>query len=278
LYLDERLPAAVRTSKIVSKREGELRMQQAITLQHNGLTLRGMEHVPDTASTENRVAAVILLHSFTASKVESHRMYVKLSRALEALGIASFRYDFSGSGESDGDFEEMTLSSELGEAHAILGQVQADKRIDPERISLLGLSMGGLVASLLAGDCPNDINKLALLAPAGNLGQIVQAVAEQVGINEEMRVFDHGGNLIGRPFADELADLDAFERAKTFGGSVLLIHGTEDMTVPYVVSERYQQVSYAGHSTLHPIEGAGHTFDKHTWEQEVIDTVLDFLK
>lgn len=253
-------------------------MQKAITLQHNGFTLRGMEHVPDNASVENPVAAVVLLHSFTASKVESHRMYVKLSRGLEALGIASFRFDFSGSGESDGDFEEMTLSSELAEAHTILTQVQADERIDSSRISLLGLSMGGLVASLLAGDCPADIRKLALLAPAGNLGQIVQAVAAQQGIDEEMRVFDHGGNLIGRPFAEELATLDAFERAKPFGGPVLLIHGTEDMTVPYVVSERYQQVSYAGHSTLHPIAGAGHTFDKHTWEQEVIATVLDFLK
>lgn len=252
-------------------------MQRAITFDHNGLTLHGMEHIPASASASNPVAAAILYHSFTASKVEAHRMYVKLSRALEALQIATFRYDFSGSGESDGNFEDMTLSGELAEADAMLTQVRQDDRIDPHRISLVGLSMGGLVASLLAGDRPSDVEKLALLAPAGNLGQIVQAVAAQVGVDEQMRVFDHAGNLIGRPFADELIDLDAFERAKPFTGPVLLIHGSDDQTVPYVVSERYRDVSYTGNATLHRMEGAGHTFDKHVWEQEVIDTVSAFL-
>lgn len=252
-------------------------MQNAISLECNGRTLRGMEHMP-AVSSETPVPAVILFHSFTQSKVESHRMYVKLSRALEALHIASFRYDFSGSGESDGDFEEMTLSSELTEAHAILRQVQQDERINRNRISLVGLSMGGLVASLLAGEHPQDVQKLALLAPAGNIGQIVMAVAAQVGLDEQTRVFDHEGNLIGRPFADELAGLDAFAQAKPFSGPVLLVHGSKDETVPLVVSERYRDVSYDGHTTLHVVEGAGHTFNKHTWELDVVETVCNFLK
>ena len=92
--------------------------------------------------------------------------------------MASFRFDFLGSGESDGNFEEMTASKEIAEANTILNFVKKDPRIDPNQVSLLGLSMGGLVASVLAGDRPDDIRRLALLAPAGNMYEIIKDTAE----------------------------------------------------------------------------------------------------
>jgi len=136
------------------------------------MTLRGMEHIPEK-SLDEKVPAVILFHGFTGTKLEPHRLFLKISRALEKQGIASFRFDFLGSGESDGDFEEMTVSKEIEEAHAIVDFVKRDGRIDPSRIYLLGLSMGGLVASVVAGERPNDVAKLILMAPAGNMYELI---------------------------------------------------------------------------------------------------------
>jgi hypothetical protein len=256
------------------RQKGTAVMQRAAEIQHQNIILRGMEHVPNEGTS---FPAVILFHGFTGNRLEPHRMFLKISRALEAKGIASFRFDFAGSGESDGDFEDMTLSSEVADAHAILDHVQKDSRIDPENISLLGLSMGGLVASLVAGDRADDVRRLVLMAPAGDwMKAIVSQVAGQQ-VSQEQSVYDHGGNLVGRAFAEDLENLDTYPRAGQYKGDVLLIHGSEDETVPPQVSGEYRDRAYGSNADVHIIEGADHTFNGHEWEQEVIRLILSFL-
>ena len=139
-------------------------MQKAVELKSQGLTLRGMLHMPDSAT--HKVPVVVIFHGFTGNKMEPHFIFVKLSRMLEKKGIASVRFDFGGSGESDGYFINMTLSGEIRDAHNILDYVKKLDGIDPERIGLVGLSMGGSVASALAGERKDEINSLCLWAPA----------------------------------------------------------------------------------------------------------------
>jgi len=94
-------------------------MQKAVEIiDQRGLTLRGMLHVPDGAV--GKVPVVAIYHGFTGNKMEPHFIFVKLSRALEKKGIASVRFDFAGSGESDGDFIDMTISGEISDAKCIL--------------------------------------------------------------------------------------------------------------------------------------------------------------
>ncbi|MBL0388198.1 alpha/beta fold hydrolase [Tumebacillus sp. ITR2] len=252
-------------------------MQEAIHLSFNGMTLRGMEHVPPHAPGE-KLPAVILFHGFTSNKLEQHRLFWKLSRELEEAGVAAFRYDFLGSGESDGHFEDMTVSGEIAEAHAILDSVRQDLRIDPTRIVLLGMSMGGLVASVVAGDRPQDLRDLVLLCPAGNMYDIVKPVVDMHLANPELKVLDYGGNLIGRAFGEDVRVMNVYDRAKNYTGEVLLVHGTRDSTVPFTVSQRYIETCYGDRAELHPIEGADHTYNKHEWEREVLDTVVARVK
>ncbi|WAH37665.1 alpha/beta hydrolase family protein [Alicyclobacillus dauci] len=251
-------------------------MQRAITLTVEGLTLRGMEHVPERA-TESPVPAVILFHGYTGTKLEPHRSFLKISRALETKGIASFRFDFAGSGESDGDFENMTASSEIRDAKAILQMVKRDPRIESDKVTLLGLSMGGFVAGITAGDLPNDVDKLILLAPAGNFRDLVQYKMSQAGIRSDDQIFDDGGNLVGRGLYEDVIQIDGFGRAKPFRGPVLLIHGTKDEAVPYSVSEKYASDVYGDRAILRLIDGADHTFNSHAWESQVIAHILDFM-
>lgn len=250
-------------------------MQKAITLIHQEKTLRGMEHIPDSA--QSPIPAVILFHGFTGTKLEPHRLFLKISRALEQKGIASFRFDFLGSGESDGNFEEMTASKEIAEANTILTNVIKDPRIDPCHVSLIGLSMGGLVASVLAGDRPGDIDKLILLAPAGNMYEIIKDAAEACLANPGLKVVDYNGNLVGREFAEDLRTLDVFGRAQHYEGEVLLLHGTKDPTVPSFVSSMYQEQSYGGRAKIHLIADADHTFNRYEWETELIAEICSFI-
>lgn len=251
-------------------------MQQAITLKVDGFTLRGMEHVPEGAN-ERPVPAVILYHGYTGTKLEPHRMFLKISRALEAKGIASFRFDFAGSGESDGNFEDMTASGEIRDAKAILEMVRADKRINPNEVSLIGLSMGGYVAGITAGDMAEFVHRLVLMAPAGNFRDIVQAVAGREGVDATQKYFDDNGNLVGRALYADVMRIDALERSKPFAGPVLLIHGTNDTTVPYQISEKYRDEVYGERAILRLIDEADHTFNSTPWESEVIQSIIDFF-
>ncbi|TCP52778.1 hypothetical protein EV586_10721 [Tumebacillus sp. BK434] len=252
-------------------------MQKAIELEYDGQILRGMEHVPEP-NEGGRLPAVILYHGFTGDKLEPHRMFLKICRALEAMGIACFRFDFLGSGESDGNFEAMTVSGEIAEAGAILDMVKQDPRIDPERVTLLGMSMGGLVASVLAGERAQDVHKLVLLCPAGEMYLLVKDLIDSVLAVPDLQVYDYNGDLIGRAFAEDLKTLQVLERAKGYKGDVMLIHGTKDPTVPYQVSLAYQAQSYEGRAQVHLIEDADHTFNKTSWEREVIGKICDFLR
>jgi uncharacterized protein len=252
-------------------------MQKAITLLHRGFTLRGMEHIPEHLSGA-KLPAVILFHGFTGTKLEPHRFFLKISRALEGMGYACYRFDFLGSGESDGNFEEMTVSKEVSEANTILDSVLNDPRVDANHVYLMGLSMGGLVASLLAGDRPEDVCKLVLLAPAGNMYEIINEKAGAIVANPSIKVIDYGGNVVGRDLITDLQQIDVFRRARNYTGNVLLIHGTGDGTVPWQVSYWYQQLSYGSRATIDLIEGANHTFDSSQWESQVIQKVGSFLQ
>jgi pimeloyl-ACP methyl ester carboxylesterase len=253
-------------------------VQKAIELNYNGLTLRGMEHVPVGAT--DGIPAVVFYHGFTGTSIEPHRMFVKICRALERVGIASFRFDFSGSGESDGDFEDMTLSGEVAEAHAIFDLVKADPRIDATRISVAGLSMGGLVASLVAGDRPDDVYRLALLAPAGGqIQDLVLNLLKDSGVDFHVysEFIDYLGNLVSRRFVEELSNFNVYQRASYYNGPVLIIHGTEDSIVPASVVTEYRDQAYGGRAKVHFIEGGDHTFDKHVSEAELIETLVAYL-
>src|SRR5690349_11530430 len=88
-------------------------MEIPVTFDCRGEQIVGMLHLPEG---RGRHPAVLLLHGFTGTKSEAHGMFVKMSRALVDHGIASLRFDFRGSGDSGGSFEEMTIKSEVIDA------------------------------------------------------------------------------------------------------------------------------------------------------------------
>jgi pimeloyl-ACP methyl ester carboxylesterase len=249
-------------------------MQQAISIIHNKQILRGMEHI----RAGEKTPAVILFHGFTGTKLEPHRLFLKISKALEARGIASFRFDFLGSGESDGNFEDMTVLNELEEARTIFEFVKSHPLVDEDRIVVLGFSMGGLVASLLASHLQDDLHKLILLAPAGSMAEKALEMQKHARYIESKDAYDIGGNLIGKPFIEELQSIEVWAEAAKYKKDVLLIHGTEDKSVSFEVSKKYIEKCYGEKASLISIEGADHTYNSFEWEEKVISGICHFLK
>lgn len=254
-------------------------MQKAVEVQRNGMTLRGMLHRPDGSSP--KVPMTLIFHGFTGNRMEAHFAFVKLSRRLEREGIASLRFDFLGSGDSDGEFKDMTLSGELDDAEAMLSYAKSLDFVDRDRIFVVGLSMGGAVASMLAGRHPGDIAALCLWAPAANMGQLIRDMIKQSHISRvkvgATEYFDISANLVGRAFVEDALSLDIYKMAAPYDKQVLILHGERDQTVPVEASYGYLKI-YGDRAKLHVIKGADHCFNKWEWEQEVIEKTVEFLK
>lgn len=123
-------------------------MEKPVVLENLGQQMIGMLHLPEVPGP---VPAVAIYHGFTGTKIEPHRIFVKMARALNALGIAAVRFDFRGSGDSEGDFADMTVTGEISDAVKILDFLAGLPEVDASRLGILGLSMGGAVAATVAG-------------------------------------------------------------------------------------------------------------------------------
>jgi alpha-beta hydrolase superfamily lysophospholipase len=231
-------------------------------------TLRGFFHKPN----QDKHPVCLIFHGFTGQKTGTKFSYVQLSRMLEAKGIASFRFDFLGSGESDGNFVDMTFQDELSCARVILEECL--KMENCTEIYVLGHSMGGAVASELAKIYPDVIKKMVLWAPAFNLPDALHYLTGQV---ERTKTYDHNGYEISDEFVEDILKRDFYQKLDTYQNDLLVIHGTKDTTVPYEISKKYMKLFHEGTKFI-SIEDGNHNFDKLSDIKQVLKLTLEFFE
>jgi len=84
-------------------------------------------------------SVVILCHGFTGTKVESGRLFVSTARALQKAGLDALRFDFMGSGDSSGEFYDISPNTQIRDALNVLAWARRRYR----KVAFLGLSFGG---------------------------------------------------------------------------------------------------------------------------------------
>ena len=87
---------------------------------------------------QNKVPAVIMLHGFSVDRNELLFSHKILADKLCEQGIASFRFDFMGSGESDGEFKNASVLTEVMDAETILDYVVKLEYVNTEKIAVHG--------------------------------------------------------------------------------------------------------------------------------------------
>jgi uncharacterized protein len=253
-------------------------METPVVFESKGEQIVGMLHLPEG---HGRFPAALLLHGFTGTKVESHRMFVKISRALAGHGIASLRFDYRGSGDSAGNFEDMTIRSEVADALEAIKFLARHKQINSRRLALIGLSMGGAVAAYVVAREQHRVKSLVLIAPVAEGAGILDDLStpEAVSSLVETGITDHDGNLVGVTFIRQFAEMKPLREMVKCQCPVLIIHGSQDQTVPEHHADLYEHALQTNKRVVKKviIPGADHTFNSRVWELRVINQIVDWL-
>ena len=192
------------------------------TVLRDGLTLRGFYDVP---AGKPAFDCAIIFHGFTGNcGRQKERVEYQTAQTLLNAGMAVARFDFNGHGKSDGRFEDMTVLNELDDARAILRFVRQQPGV--QRIMLVGMSQGGVVASMLAGYYHDVIDQVVLMYPAATLKDDAQH-GEMQGLHYDPQQIpavqvwhsDHGDFSVGDFYFRTAQTLPIYEVAKQYRGN-----------------------------------------------------------
>lgn len=171
----------------------------------------------------------LFAHCFTCGKDSSAA--VRISRALAARGFAVLRFDFTGLGQSDGDFANTNFSSnvaDLAAAAAHLRQHYAAPRL------LIGHSLGG-AAVIAAAHLLPEVRAVATIGAPSDVSHVAHhfsAHAEEIERSGEADVTLAGRRFtVKRQFIEDLGAHDQAERIAHLKRALLVMHAPTDEVV-----------------------------------------------
>lgn len=175
------------------------------------------------------LAYALFAHCFTCTK--DLKAFTWISRELVDRRIAVLRFDFTGLGESGGDFAETNFTSNLADllaAASFLRREYAAPRI------LVGHSLGGTAVLAAASDVP-EVRLVATIAAPSGTSHIREFVTRQVG--DLPRGATASIDVMGRPvrikgqLLEDLARHDVLREVGELGRPLIVFHSPDDDVV-----------------------------------------------
>lgn len=242
-----------------------------------GKMLRGMIHRLADTNAQHPTPAVIFFHGFTGDRMESHWIFIKCARALAREGIASLRFDFYGSGESEGDFIEATLQSEIADARSAIRFMQGQEAVDSDRLGVCGLSLGGCIAPCVARVAKA---KAMVLWSAVAHPSILKRLSTKLGkqsLNYDGAI-EYDAREVSSRFLKEAAKVDPLDAVRRFTKPTLILHPGKDEHVPRSHAQDFLRASGAKIKEKVIVTGADHTYTSVAWESEVIKRTVEWFR
>ncbi|MCH8309406.1 MAG: dienelactone hydrolase family protein [Chloroflexi bacterium] len=122
--------------------------QQQLNFDSNGLSLQGILEFPES---DDKVPGVVICHPHPRHGGDMvNDVVVGLSQSLNAIGIATLRFNFRGVGASEGAHDNG--NGEVDDALSALDALELDDAVDASRIGIAGYSFGASIALQAALD------------------------------------------------------------------------------------------------------------------------------
>jgi len=156
----------------------------------------------------------------------------RISRSLASIGIAVLRFDFTGLGSSDGDFENTNFSGNIEDIISAVNFLR-DHYEAPQL--LIGHSLGGTAVLNAAGDIPECKAVVSIGSPAtaDHLLEKFPDELKQIKRNDEVTI-SLGGKAfqIKRQFVEDLQSQATTNKIGKLRKALLILHSPLDKIVP----------------------------------------------
>lgn len=204
---------------------------------------------------------VVIGHGVTANK---DRPFVRaLAETLQEAGIPSLRFSFAGNGDSEGRFEDSTVSKETEDLGSVLDAVTT--HVPGRRIVYAGHSMGGAVGALRASADDRIDFLISLAGMVGTRDFCERKFGDQEPGSSLM--WNKPECPLSQTYVDDMNHIDStLPQAREVTVPWLLIHGDDDTVVPHSDAEQIT-AALPDSTTLVTLGGADHVFSGDATDQ-----------
>ena len=171
----------------------------------------------------------IFAHCFTCNK--NFSAVRNISRALVSKGVAVLRFDFTGLGESEGEFEETNFSSNVSDL------IEAAKYLEQHYKApslLIGHSLGGAAVIFAASELDSVAAVSTIGAPSSpaHVQHLFKSNVDEINATGKAKVNIGGRNFtIKKDFIDDIESKPMKEVLKNLRKPYLVLHSPQDTIV-----------------------------------------------
>ncbi|MFB9372988.1 alpha/beta hydrolase family protein [Algimonas porphyrae] len=233
-----------------------------------GHDLAGRLDLPDNGEV---LDYVVFAHGFTIGK--NFKPLQTIAKALVEQGYGMLRFDFTGLGDSGGDFSDTNFSTNVSEIQAAAGYL-ADHYGAPGL--LVGHSFGG-TAALKAAESLPSVTAVATIGSPCSTSHIVHNFADK--LEEIIESGQAEVMLAGRPFViknqflDDIKKHDVAEGLADLNRALLVFHSPQDRVVN--IDNASHIFRYAKHpKSFVSLDGADHLLLKNDDDADYVGRVL----
>ena len=237
------------------------------------------------AGTLNRPAGaanapvVLMLPGFGSSRDEVGAMYARLADALAARGVGSLRIDFQGFGKSDGDTGATTVTSQVADAEVAYQYLAGLDWVDPERIGVIGFSLGGGVSTIAAAQHPEWFKSMVTWSSVGDMvPDFIDSLSQEafdtaaakgvVGLDLGWRTI-----VLKQGFFESLAQYDLAQLITEYPGAYLAVAGDQDFSAAYAPG--FVESAQADPKEVWIVPGGDHIYGVLSDDQSMADSVIE---
>lgn len=241
---------------------------------NDGNTIRASLYI----TQNNNAPWVILCPGFTSHRLGPKYFYVSIARYLASNGISANSFDFSGTGESDGLFSDITVSTLCSDFISAYHFVKDN--YSPSKIMALGHSFGGTIATLALDKI--SIDGLILISPLADIKKHTKQHEYIVknGINPE-GYYEFGPHEMKIDFLKEFRECDPVDALSSgFKGKMILLQGDNDEQITPEESSAYlNKAQNSGiESTYHIVKNGDHRFSNVSSRKFIQQTIVNWIK
>lgn len=217
----------------------------------------------------------LFAHCFTCSKNLS--AIRTISKALNQSGVAVLRFDFTGLGESEGDFVDTNFSSNVEDLLAA-AKYLADNYEAPSL--LVGHSLGGAAVLCAAYQLP-AIKAVATIGAPFDPEHVSHLLGDSIDEIEAngVAVVNIGGRpfQVKKQFLEDIRSNNISEKIKSLKKALLIMHSPQDSTVNIDNAARLYTTAKHPKSFI-SLDGADHLLSNKIDAQYVGDSIACWVK